>query len=67
MQQSPSDADTLWMAAVTYEALGKRNETLSVLAASPTGVLADLSRWPDVADMSQDSRFLELLTSHGIK
>jgi serine/threonine-protein kinase len=67
LQQSPSDADTLWMAAVTYEALGRRNETLSVLASSPAGVLADLSRWPDVADLRQDSRFLTLLTSHGIK
>lgn len=67
MQQSPSDADTLWMAAVTYEALGRRDQTLSVLAGSPVGVLADLSRWPDVADMRRDSRFLELLTSHGIK
>ena len=67
MQQAPSDANTLWMAAVTFEALGKRNETLSVLARSPAGVLADLSRWPDVADLRQDSRFLELLTSHGIK
>jgi serine/threonine protein kinase len=67
VQQSPSDADTLWMAAVTYEALGKRDQTLSVLAGSPAGVLADLSRWPDVADIRRDSRFLELLTSHGIK
>jgi tetratricopeptide (TPR) repeat protein len=63
LQQSP-DADTLWMAAITYEALGRRNDTLSVLAASPSGVRADVSRWPDVADLHKDSRFLELLASH---
>jgi serine/threonine-protein kinase len=64
LQQSPNEADTRWMAAITYEALGRRNDTLSVLATSPRGVIADLSRWPDVADLRKDSRFLQLLASH---
>ena len=67
LQLSPNDADTRWMAAITYEALGRRNDTLSVLAASPRGVLADVSRWPDVADLHNDSRFLQLLASHSEK
>ncbi|MDQ2843698.1 MAG: hypothetical protein M3Y72_22190, partial [Acidobacteriota bacterium] len=67
LQQSPNDADARWMAAITYESLGRRSDTLSVLAASPPGVLADVSRWPDVADLHQDSRFLLLLASHSKK
>jgi eukaryotic-like serine/threonine-protein kinase len=63
LQQSP-DADTRWMAVTTYEALGHRDDTLSVLATSPSGVIADISRWPDVADLHKDSRFIQLLASH---
>jgi eukaryotic-like serine/threonine-protein kinase len=64
LKQSPRDAQTRFAAAITYEALGRRNDTLSVLAASPDGVLADVSRWPDVADLHKDSRFLQLLGFH---
>lgn len=67
LQLSPNDADTRWMAALTYEALGRRDATLGVLAASPSELLADLSRWPDVADLHKDSRFLDLLVSHGVR
>ncbi len=67
LQLSPNDADTRWMAALTDEALGRRNETLGVLAASPSELLSDLSRWPDVADLHKDSRFLDLLVSHGVR
>jgi eukaryotic-like serine/threonine-protein kinase len=67
LQQSPNDADTRWMAAVTYEALGRRDDTLSVLAKSPVGVIRDVSRWPDVADLRKDSRFLQLLASRADK
>jgi len=67
LQQSPNDSDTRWMAAITYEALGRRDDALSVLAASPPSVLADVSRWPDVADLQRDSRFLQLLASDAEK
>ena len=67
LQLSPSDADTRWAAAITYEALGQRENTLAVLSSSPPGVLADLSRWPDVADLHGDPRFLQLLASHQLK
>ena len=67
MQLSPNDPDTSWVAAVTYEALGQRENTLAVLKGSPEGVLADLSRWPDVADLHKDPRFLQLLASHQLK
>ncbi len=67
LQQSPNDSDTRWLAAVTYEALGRRNDTLSVLADSPPGVLADVNLWPDVSALHQDPRFLRLLSSHSAK
>jgi eukaryotic-like serine/threonine-protein kinase len=67
LHDSPNDADTRWMAAITYEALSRRDNALSVLAASPFGVLADVSRWPDVADLCKDPLFLQLLSSHSGK
>jgi serine/threonine protein kinase/Flp pilus assembly protein TadD len=67
LEFSPHNADTRWAAAITYEALGQRENTLAVLNASPDGVLADLSRWPDVADLHKDPRFLQLLASHQLK
>jgi Flp pilus assembly protein TadD len=67
LQFSPNDADTRWAAAITYEALGQRERTLAVLNASPAGVLADLSHWPDVAELHKDPRFLQLVASHQLK
>ncbi|HEY1947768.1 MAG TPA: protein kinase [Bryobacteraceae bacterium] len=63
LQQSP-EADARFLAALTYEALGRRNDAISILAASARGVIADVSRWPDVADLHKDSRFIQLLASH---
>jgi len=64
LQLSPNDAQTLWWAASTYEAMGRRDATLAVLGASTGELLAELSRWPDLADLHKDSRFKELLGSH---
>jgi hypothetical protein len=58
---APNDTYVLRMAAKTYEALGRRDDTLAVLAASPPEVRADLGRWPDLADLHSDSRFQKLL------
>jgi serine/threonine protein kinase len=63
LRLSPADSDTRWMAALTYEALNRREKTIAVLKGAPPGVLADLSRWPDVADLNKDSRFIQLLAS----
>ncbi len=67
LQQAPNDAETLYAVALTYEALDRRNDTLSVLTQAPIGVLKDLSRWPDVADLVRDPRFTQLLASHSEK
>jgi serine/threonine-protein kinase len=63
LQLAPKDADTQWFAAVTYEALGRRDDAIAVLASSPAEVVSDVSRWPDVADLRRDSRFMRLLGS----
>ncbi len=67
LQLSSNDADTRWMAALTYETLGQRDNALAVLSASPDGVLADISRFPDVADLRTDPRFQQILASHQLK
>jgi Flp pilus assembly protein TadD/TolB-like protein len=64
LQLSPNGADTRGLAVFTYEALGMRDATLAVLATAPIEVIKDLSRWPDVADLHKDPRFLQLLTSN---
>ena len=66
LQLSPNDASTQWMAVLTYEALGRRNDALAIVGASSGEMLADLNRWPDLADLQKDSRFKQLLTTHGI-
>jgi hypothetical protein len=64
---SPNDADVHFMAAATYEAMNRREDTLKVLSALPYAELADVRRWPDMADLLQDSRFLQLMDSRQIK
>jgi hypothetical protein len=53
------------MAAKTYEALGLREETLAILAASPALVVQDIGRFPDLADLHRDSRFKAMLSTSG--
>ena len=67
LQLSPADADMRFIAVLTYEALGRRQDSLAVLAATPKDVIADLSRWPEVDDLHRDPRFIQLLASHQIK
>jgi tetratricopeptide (TPR) repeat protein len=61
LQQSPNDGNTRWPAVMTYEALGRREDSLAILSASSYEVIADMSRYPDLADLHKDSRFLQLL------
>jgi Flp pilus assembly protein TadD/tRNA A-37 threonylcarbamoyl transferase component Bud32 len=64
---SPADENVRFMAVLTYEALGLRKETLAVLSGTPHEVIADLGRYPDLADLHQDPRFIELSVSAGGK
>jgi serine/threonine protein kinase len=57
----PKDKQIEWMAMLTFEALGQRNDAIKLLESTSYAVLADVSRFPDLADLAQDSRFLTLL------
>ena len=48
-------------AVLAYEALGQRGKTLELLAAAPWRFLQELTRQPDVKDLSKDPRFQQLL------
>ncbi|MFN0103634.1 MAG: protein kinase domain-containing protein [Bryobacteraceae bacterium] len=67
LQLSPENNETRRMAVKTYEALELREETLRILSASPPEVLADMSRYPDLADLHRDSRFRTMLGSSSHK
>ena len=54
----PKDKQIEWMAMLTYEALGQRDDSIKLLEAASYAVLADVSRFPDLADLARDSRFL---------
>lgn len=58
---APDNAETRWIAILTYEALGEREASLAVLSRSSRPQLMDITRWPDVADLGQDPRLLHLL------
>jgi serine/threonine protein kinase/tetratricopeptide (TPR) repeat protein len=66
IQASSEDSDTYFMAAMTYEALGQREKTLRLLATSPS-VLPQLKRYPELADLRRDPRFLQLLSSNHVQ
>ena len=61
LQLSPNDHDARRMAVKTYEALGRREDSLAVLSASPPDVRADVGRYPDLADLHRDPRFQAML------
>ena len=66
-QLAPRNENVLWMAILTYEALGKRDEAISILRTAPVEMLADLKRWPDVADLTADLRFKEMTAANAVK
>jgi tetratricopeptide (TPR) repeat protein len=67
LQASPNDGNVRFMAAATFEAMERREETLKVLSTFSNTELANVSRWPDLADLSRDPRFLQLLASSQTK
>jgi Flp pilus assembly protein TadD len=67
LMQAPKEGRVRFMAAATFEALSRRDETLKLLRTFSHTELADVSRWPDMADLSLDSRFLQLLASSKTK
>lgn len=64
---APDDAETRWVAILTHETLGQREVSLAVLDRSPRQQLMDIARWPDLADLQHDPRFLKLLATLNLK
>ena len=64
---SPDDGRVRFMAVATFEALDRREEALALLGSFSYSELADVARWPDMADLSQNPRFLQLLASRQTK
>jgi tetratricopeptide (TPR) repeat protein len=67
LRLSPEDANAREMAVEVYEALDRREDTLAILRASPDPVLLEAIRWPDLAELHEDSRFQQLLASRHAK
>jgi tetratricopeptide (TPR) repeat protein len=70
----PDNAATRWRAVLTYEELYRlskdphlRQRTLELLGQSTADQLADVSRWPDLADLHEDRRFKYLLATHQVR
>jgi hypothetical protein len=55
------------VAATTYAALGQKDSLLALLGTAPKAVIEDFNRWPDMADLKRDPRFIQLLTSRKIQ
>jgi hypothetical protein len=51
-------------AAIAYEVLGQREKALALLARAAESVLEELAHQPDMKDLQNDHRFLELLKWH---
>jgi tetratricopeptide (TPR) repeat protein len=61
MKFSPGDTKVMRRAVLTYEAMGRRDDALQILARLGPGILGELARHPDLADLSGDVRFRKLL------
>ena len=57
----PENSTVIRQAAIGYEVLGQREKTLTVLSRAPSRLLEELSRQPDMKDLQQDRRFVDLL------
>ncbi len=67
LQVLPGTTDTRLTAVWTYEALSRREDSIQLLKDSTDEVLKGTLRLGDLADLRQDSRFQQLITSRGIQ
>jgi len=67
----PNDRDTRWMVVATYEVLNRRDLTLALLDSSPAnmlpGLLAELSRYPEMADLRKNSSFIQMMALYHVQ
>lgn len=64
--QVSQDDNTLQTAVLAYEALGHRDQSLDLLAKSPS-ILRQINAVPTLADLQRDPRFQELLASNHVQ
>lgn len=64
LRVSPGDTETRIWAVLTYEVLGRRDQSLALLASGPS-ILGQLDRYFELADLRRDSHVQELLRSNG--
>jgi tetratricopeptide (TPR) repeat protein len=64
--QVSRDDDTLQVAVSTYEVLRRRDQSLQLLAKSPS-ILRQVKSLPELADLRRDPRFQELLASNHVQ
>lgn len=60
----PENAVVIREAAIMYEILHQREDTLRILQHASKRLLEELNRQPDVNELQKDPRFQELLQSH---
>jgi serine/threonine protein kinase/Flp pilus assembly protein TadD len=60
---SPGDSKVMRTAVLTYEALGRRDDALNVMAKAGPELLREFDRHPDLAAFSKDLRFRELVNT----
>jgi tetratricopeptide (TPR) repeat protein len=64
---SPGDKDTFEIAAWTYVALGEFDQAVDILEKLPDQALGDAVRSPNLAELQNYPRFIELLSSRHIQ
>jgi len=62
LQMATDDGKVMRVAALTFEVLKQRSNTLKTLLNAPTDVLGELSRQPDLHELQQDPGFIELVS-----
>ena len=62
---APKDSNVIRRAALTYEALGERDEAFTILRDAPPVLVAQIGRHPDMADFSRDPRFKDMTLAKG--
>jgi hypothetical protein len=51
------------MAALTWEALGKRDRAIESLSGAPLTLLMDLQRWPEASQLTACAAFRDVLAA----
>ena len=65
INSAPDDSDVLRSAVLTYEALGQRGLAIEASRGMAAAQLKHLTREPDLADFSRDSRFIQQTIDKG--